>query len=158
MRFSRRVLAALSADPFGLLRNRRCESLPTVWEAAYPRRSGASKKRIIDGNRKKSSTNPSGHCPSQQAAVNALVGLLAPEHGAGSAFSPHLGGNGLFRSNRPDFLGYSGGAAPDLHRVPCSSAFPNGKADHQRTSQQSMNLAKLCPVVKQIKKPFFATL
>jgi len=31
------------------------------------------------------------------------------------------------------FLGYSGGAVPDSHRVPCSSAAKNWAADHQRT-------------------------
>jgi hypothetical protein len=48
-------------------------------------------------------------------------------------------------------LGYSGGAVPDSHRVPCSSAAVTKAADHQRTSnsQQPNNARARCKALPQ---------
>jgi hypothetical protein len=48
-------------------------------------------------------------------------------------------------------LGYSGGAVPDSHRVPCLSAAVTKAADHQRTSnsQQPNNARARCKAPPQ---------
>jgi hypothetical protein len=50
--------------------------------------------------------------------------------------------------NASRFLGYSGGAVPDSHRVPCSSAAKNSATDHQRTLT-ARNLTRLNDLVKR---------
>src|SRR4249919_3613835 len=51
---------------------------------------------------------------------------------AKQAFSSAEAGNGS-KQKASRFLGYSGGAVPDSHRVPCSSAAKSQATDHQRT-------------------------
>jgi hypothetical protein len=58
-----------------------------------------------------------GRCPSLRATGNALVGLLAPEFEFGPAFSPQgIAAMAPKESAELFTLGYSGGAAPELHR------------------------------------------
>ena len=77
--------------------------------------------------------------PRRGHADTALVGLLTPEL-VDPAFSPSTigsadeGGQWLFKSGPTWTLGYSGGAVPDSHRVPCfRRPHQAGATDHQRT-------------------------
>ena len=96
-----------------------------------------------------------GYRPSQSATNPALVGLLTSDQGLPGLLVALL----LLRLSRkalatmakrtgyPVLLGYSGGAVPELHRVPCLSTLPDEAADHQRTCHQ--NIAEHRGVVKQ---------
>jgi hypothetical protein len=57
-----------------------------------------------------------GHCPSQRAAGHALVGLLAPELRLTRPSRRHIAAMAKKKGANLISLGYSGGAAPDLHR------------------------------------------
>ena len=80
-----------------------------------------------------------GYCPSQTATCPALVGLLTPEQGSPGllvASTESSRDNGLKKDWAAlILLGYSGGAVPDLHRIPCLSALQKKRPTHQRTNQ-----------------------
>ena len=83
--------------------------------------------------------------PRGQSACHALVGLLTPErprsrpshrivrHWSLQRPVP-AHGNGVNQNASRIVLGYSGGAVPDSHRVPCFVGSRKQAADHQRTS------------------------
>jgi hypothetical protein len=58
-------------------------------------------------------------------------------------------GNGFKECLR--FLGYSGGAVPDSHRVPCFVGGPKRLTDHQRTLTAG-NVPRPNPLVKRCEK------
>jgi hypothetical protein len=64
--------------------------------------------------------------PRGQSACHALVGLLTPELTAKQAFSSAAADNGVNQNASRIVPGYSGGAVPDSHRVPCFVGGQNG--------------------------------
>jgi hypothetical protein len=76
-----------------------------------------------------------GHCPSQQAAFLRAGRSSGFRVRVGPAFSPRRRrGNGSSDRTTLNPLGYSGGAAPELHRCSLFVGRSTERADHQRSS------------------------
>lgn len=131
--------------------------------ALHARRESPRAKRVIGKPEQQDVNNYCGLCPSQRAAVNALVGLLAPEFGPVQPSRRTLPrGNG--QSDRTAHfvgqvgnlsyisLGYSGGAAPDSHRCSLFVGPSHGKDRPPTHIVTEMNLAERREAVKWVGK------
>src|SRR5262245_43318306 len=79
-----------------------------------------------------------GGRPSRLSACHALVGLLTPELLRNQPSHPPWRIMAIAES-LADLLGYSGGAVPDSHRVPCSSAAKRGYRPPTHVNRQQFN-------------------
>ncbi len=113
-------------------RTNRLSMLPPMAKPHRAMQSRKNKGKSIERGFLKKPISRTASLPRLGPRVFTLVGLLAPEFGPTQP--SHRQKAVMANQNGSSyFLGYSGGAAPDLHRVPCLSAASTEATDHQRT-------------------------
>ncbi len=145
-----------AAEDRAATRKRGIHGASSFSSSAHARRPCQQKPRAVSQWRRMrlASVVRCGYCPSQNA-TQSRVGRSSDfrvQAARPSRRTLMLRDNGQKDWAALRLLGYSGGAVPELHRIPCLSALRQEAADHQRTFR-SRSITDRSAAVKRVAQP-----